>query len=148
MRVFQDAWNVLSTSESCFLAGNTSKVRSRKKQLVYIYIYIYIYIYAMQDHFLAWFNRFEFRIFVLPEQLLYQEDKLFTHSCKENNCIHTLLKVIIVIWTVKRLVQDLNSCCRVYYPRWYLLHQERLYIYLSISRNTKLFKRINYPGIL
>ena len=70
----------------------------------------------------AGFNRFEFRVFLLLDELLHQGWRtqsalLFTHNWRENNWIHTFPKGISVMWNAIGLVQDLNSYHRVHFLR-------------------------------
>ena len=68
-----------------------------------------------QDQFLSeveqvWIQRF-------PSPSLASEPRLKNPVWKENNWIHTFPKGIRAMWNAISLVQDLNSCRRVYFLR-------------------------------
>ena len=100
-------------------------------QTWFIHSFIFIYSYLptpplgqdmTQGQFLAEFNRFEFRVFLLLDLLPHQGWRtqsvlLFTHSWMENNWIHTFPKGISAMWNAISLVQNLNSCRRVHFLR-------------------------------
>ena len=86
-----------------------------------------------QGQFQMKFSRFEFRVFILLDQLPNevwrgQSTLLFTHSWRENDYIHTISKVISAMWNANSLVQDLNSCRLIHLQRRYPLYNERLHI--------------------
>ena len=63
------------------------------------------------------FNRFEFRVFLLLDQLPHQGWRtqsvlLFPHSRREDNWIHTFPNAM---WNAISVVQDLNSCRHVHF---------------------------------
>ena len=51
-------------------------------------------------NFYAEFNRFEFNVFLLLDQLPYQSYRalLFIHNWRENKWIYTFPKVIVAVW--------------------------------------------------
>ena len=109
---------------------------------VCIYIYIYIYTHPsttsrMQHklNFYAEFNRFDFWVFFLLNQLQYQSWRtlsalLFTWSRREKNWIHMFHTTK---WNnINSLIQELNSGRCVHFLWWYPLHHKYIYIYIGI----------------
>ena len=81
---------------------------NNKINIIYIYIYIY--------------DWFEFRVFLLLNWLPKQDERtqsalIFTHSWKDNRCIHAFPVDISIKWNVNSFGPELNSIHQINFLR-------------------------------
>ena len=93
-----------------------------------------------QGKFLAKFNRFEFRVFFLLDQLPHQGRRtqsalLFTHNWRENYWIHTFPKRITAMWNRFELVSPCPFPTMITIrPRVSLIVIFSVYVWMSVLR--------------